>query len=331
MRSANHLVTVVVGFAGIAQAANSSSYTLQDAYNTTNFFQSFDFFNGPDPTSGFVNYVSASAANTTGLAGFSNNAVLLGVDHKTLNPPAPGRASTRVTSKKAYNSGLFIADIAHMPGGCGVWPAFWTVGKNWPADGEIDIIEGVNADTTNAVTLHTSAGCNMASTGALSTSSLSTSNCNANTAFDGCSFSTASTQGFGAGFNANQGGVYAMEWTSSAISVWFFARSTIPADITSGKPSPPTWGTPTALFAGKGGCDIASHFQNHQIVFDTTFCGQWAGKVWSSGSCASLAPTCDAYVAQNPSAFATTYWLINSVKVYQQPGVKRDLAQRFKA
>jgi hypothetical protein len=110
-----------------------------------------------------------------------------------------------------------------------------------------------------------------------------------------------------------------MEWTSSAIEVYFFVRSAIPADITSGTPNPAGWGTPTASFSGSGtpGCNIDQHFTNHSIIFDTTFCGDWAGNVWSSSQCAALAPTCSAYVAQNPEAFAQAYWLINSVKVYQ--------------
>lgn len=38
-------------------------------------------------------------------------------------------------SPKTYTHGLFIADIQAMPYGCAVWPAFWSVGPNWPNDG----------------------------------------------------------------------------------------------------------------------------------------------------------------------------------------------------
>ena len=41
-----------------------------------------------------------------------------------------------------------------MPVGCSTWPSFWTVGPNWPLAGEIDIIEGVNDQDTNQMTLH---------------------------------------------------------------------------------------------------------------------------------------------------------------------------------
>ena len=35
----------------------------------------------------------------------------------------------------------------------------WMVGPNWPGNGEIDIIEGVNDNAQNQMTLHTSPGC----------------------------------------------------------------------------------------------------------------------------------------------------------------------------
>lgn len=71
----------------------------------------------------------------------SSTSVSFGVDYKNVAPY--GRQSIRLTSKKSYNSGLIILDLAHMPGGiCGTWPAFWTLGPDWPNHGEIDIIEG---------------------------------------------------------------------------------------------------------------------------------------------------------------------------------------------
>lgn len=52
-------------------------------------------------------------------------------------------------------------------------------------------------------------------------------------------------------------------------------------------------------------------------VFDITFCGDWAGSVWSSSGCAGKASTCNAFVQNNPTAFDETYWRVNSLKVYE--------------
>ncbi|KAN0098597.1 glycoside hydrolase family 16 protein [Hyaloscypha variabilis] len=306
--------------AGIANA----NYAITDTFDNTNFFDEWNFFSGADPTNGFVKYASSALANTSSLAGYSGNSIYLGVDSTTVNPTG-GRASVRVSSQKSYTHGLFIADIAHMPSStCGLWPAWWTFGPNWPASGEIDIIEGVNSATTDTITLHTAAGCSMSSTGSLAGSTLLSADCEGN---NGCSMTTTNSQGYGSGFNANGGGVYAMQWESTGIYVWFFPRSAIPADITSGSPNPSGWGTPTATFASSSSCEVDQFFMNHNIVFDTTFCGDWAGQasVWDSSCQASTgASTCEAYVAANPSAFTDAYWLINSVKVYSLGATKRD-------
>ncbi|KAK0309485.1 hypothetical protein LTR01_004592 [Friedmanniomyces endolithicus] len=277
-----------------------AQYVLEDDYLAGgNFFDQFSFWDSADPTDGFVEYQGQSAASSQKLINSSASNVEMRVD-STNNAPS-GRASVRITSNKAYQSGLFILDADHMPTGCGTWPAFWLVGPNWPSGGEIDIIEGVNEQSGNAMTLHTGSGCSITNNDAFS-GSISTSNCDVNAA----------------GFNANNGGVYATEWTSSAISIYFFPRGSIPSDITSGSPEPSSWGKPLAQF--QGGCDIPSFFSNQQIVFDTTLCGAWAGAVWSSGSCASKAATCNSFVANNPSAFTDAFWSINALKVYQSGG-----------
>ncbi len=323
------LASIAFASSLLASTAQATRYALVDNYDTSNFFSNFVFFDEPDPTHGFVNYAGAQTASSTGLAGYVNGMVYLGSDHTT-NHPSGGRPSTRVTSAKAYDRGLFIADIQHMPVGCGVWPAFWTLGANWPAGGEIDIIEGVNSQTTDAVTLHTSSGCSMSSAGSGAGSKYSSGvgsvDCGAGGGYEGCSISTTSSQAYGPGFNANGGGVYAMELTSSAISVWFFPRgSSLATALGNSGATPETnsFGTPMARFTG---CDISTHFAAQQLIFDTTFCGDWAGEVWGSdATCAPKASTCEAYVSANPGAFVDAYWLINSVRVYQaRSSAKRD-------
>jgi hypothetical protein len=281
--------------------------------------------------------MGSDAAQSSGLIQQNADNIVLGVDHTNVTPN--GRPSLRFSSVKTYSSGLIIADLAHMPSSaCGSWPAFWTLGSDWPnklvdhatilrgsgltaTSGEIDIIEGVNSDTTNSMTLHTNPGCTIVSNAGFS-GAVKTNNCDAKAQGNaGCGVAAGndSITSYGDGFNSAGGGVYATEWTDTAISIWHFARGVIPADITAGTPNPDSWGAPDALF--QLSCNIGSNFKDHQIVFDTTFCGQWAGNqdVWSQDAvCGQKAATCNDYVANNPAAFVDSYWQINSVKVFQQ-------------
>ena len=185
---------------------------------------------------------------------------------------------------------------------------------------QVDIIENINAATSNQVTLHTGPGCTINGggfTGALISeacdSALQSSQQNT-----GCGITTTDTLTYGSSFNTNGGGVYATEITSGWIAVYFFPRGSIPSDITSGSPDPAGWSEPLARF--EGSCDIAANFTNLQIVIDTGFCGAWAGGQWSTSSCGLLASSCENFVAQNPSAFVDAYWSINALKVYSSAG-----------
>ncbi|EWG55939.1 endo-1,3(4)-beta-glucanase [Fusarium verticillioides 7600] len=305
-----------------AQNNSYSQYSIKTTYDSSNFFEAFEFFNEKDPTNGFVDYVDADAANSEGLAGYVDGAVYMGVDYQTKNP-SNGRRSVRVTSHDAFTHGLFIADIAHMPGSIpGVWPAYWMFGPNWPTSGEIDILEGVSTQTENKISLHTGPGCSITNDGTTQGTTLESENCDSAGASAGCGQNTSDNQNYGDGFNDIGGGVYATEWTSDHIAVWFFHRGRIPQDIQSGNPTPSSWGPPAAKFNGGQGCNIDDHFKENNIVFDTTFCGDWAGSpdVWGKNPETSSLGDCEDYVANNPADFKNAYWLVNSIKVYVQGG-----------
>lgn len=97
-----------------ARLVAGAAYTLTDNYNQANFFDSFEFFSAADPTKGFVQYQDKVNAASQGLAGFHQDMIYVGSDHKTANP-ANGRASTRLNSKKSYSQMLLVADVVHMP------------------------------------------------------------------------------------------------------------------------------------------------------------------------------------------------------------------------
>jgi len=301
-----------------------SGYTLTDNYVPNNFFNNFNFDTFADPTHGYVNFVDQ---NTAASKGYIKNGsqVYIGCDHTNV-ASGRGRDSVRIETKKTFNSGLFILDLDHMPTGCGTWPAFWTVGPNWPNSGEIDIIEGVNVLTYDATTLHTNAGCDQSHTptssftGKWGTGSQNNpaDNCDVNApdqwSNQGCSIIPTQSNTYGTGFNNNKGGVYATLWNpSSGISAWFWNRTSIPSDVSSGNPNPANWGKPYALFEFGQYCS-SNHFANHAIVFDLTFCGDWAGN--NFGTDCPGKGACNTYVQNNPSAFAEAYWNINYLKVW---------------
>ncbi|KAL5363604.1 concanavalin A-like lectin/glucanase domain-containing protein [Aspergillus floccosus] len=305
----------------IATAAGSS-YHLLEAWQGKNFLDYFDFFDGADPTNGFVTYTNQSYAQSSGLFDITESgSIYMGVDsHTTLSPNGPGRESVRIESKRFYDEGLYVFDIKHMPGSiCGTWPAFWSVGPSWPEDGEIDIIEGVNKHDSNKIVLHTSGSCDVSGSNDMS-GTLTSGECGEASGTIGCVVQGAKGSS-GDPFNQQGGGVYAMEWTAKFIKIWFFPRASIPASLQSGQPNTAEFGTPMAHL--QGSCNFHERFKSQKFIIDTTFCGDWAGGVFGDSTCPLSDPSnpiqsCVNYVAQNPEAFKEAYWEINSIKLYQE-------------
>ncbi|KIK98227.1 glycoside hydrolase family 16 protein [Paxillus rubicundulus Ve08.2h10] len=304
------------------QVSTNKTYLLEDFYQADDFFDQWSFFTGSDPTGGNVAYQDKENAMSKGLAYVDDcdNSTVLAVDSTSTVPAGGNRDSVRITSNKNYSSGLFILDAAAMPVGCGTWPSFWTVGPNWPMAGEIDIVEGVNNQATNQMTLHS--GTNVACTIDTALNSapetftghvLGTNCYSTPTADAGCGVSDTDTRSFGYGFNNAQGGVFALLWDqSTGMSMWNFPRADIPADITAKAPSPAAWGTPAGFWSSQT-CDISTNFYEHVMVIDTTICGNWAAGAYASSGCPG---TCSSMVA-NATNFADARWVINYIAVYQ--------------
>jgi nicotinate-nucleotide pyrophosphorylase (carboxylating) len=246
----------------------------------------------------------------------------------------------------------------------------------WPNFGEIDVLEGVNDYQTNAVTLHTSTGC-MIDNGTVPaggsgvagifntpfTGLMTTDDCDIAAPGQGqnvgCSIQAPATlygtqtgsgvadnnevialPSYGTEFNRAGGGIYAMEWTPTSISVWFFPRNS-PSFTThfgaqtaatgTTAPDPSAWGTPMAHFSGSG-CDFTERFKDLSIIFNTAFCGEWAGREWDK-SCAAKTgvSTCEAYVRDNPEAFKEAYWEVSSLKWFQKGAAETKLKRQMGA
>lgn len=147
------------------------------------------------------------------------------------------------------------------------------------------LIEGVNEKPDNQITLHTGGLCVIDQIGQ-ATGHLVGKNCtSADGANSGCAILQNQGETYGHKFNMHAGGVYAHSWDSQGITVWYFARSSIPQDITDGNPNPASWGSPTAYFPASDSCNISDLFHDHQIVINTTLCGDWAGGSFNDDGC----------------------------------------------
>ena len=175
--------------------------------------------------------------------------------------PEGPRNSVRLEGKRRFNRGLFIIDLRHMPAGCGTWPAFWLTDEaNWPVNGEIDIVEGVNYQDTAKTALHTTKVCEMdevpegSKTGSWDTS---VGIPNAKTGIpdmtfrwaqncfvydphqwinQGCVATDLKLEGRSLGMPLNQagGGVYALEWdpVNRHIRTWVFSpHGRVPSNL----------------------------------------------------------------------------------------------------
>ncbi|KAJ7725881.1 glycoside hydrolase family 16 protein [Mycena maculata] len=302
-------------------ALASQSYSIEDTYIGRDFFE-WDWYTGSDPTHGIVEYVDKATAMDFNLSvgKSSDTSFLMRADNVNNVPPAdPGRKSVRISSQRAYNDSVAVIDLWHMPQGCGTWPAWWTVSQKgpWPQGSEIDIIEGVNNNTRNLGSLHTTPNCNMTQTRKQRGQTVSTV-CDTSANYNqGCGVEFKPNS-YGLDFNANGGGWFAMLRSSRGIYMWFWARndSNVPPEVSQGlstvNPDESNWGVPDAAFPTDE-CDYVSHFNEHSIVFDLTFCGDWAGSAYSGSGCPS---TCEDYVRNNPSMFDEAYWEISWLRMY---------------
>lgn len=115
-------------------------------------------------------------------------------------------------------------------------------------------------------------------------------------------------------------------WTKNGgITVWWFPRYAIPADINSGTPNPDSWGKPMATFKADT-CDPYKFFYENFNIINTTFCGDWAGAdgIWNwagfagqSQSCAAITgySNCHDYVMNEGQNFGEAYWEVSNRSV----------------
>lgn len=307
--------------------SSAQTYSLAEDFSGANFFNGFRYNESAIDSNNFgnVHFLSQSAALQANLTFIdSNQHAIITVDNTTsgVGDDAFGRNSVYLLSNNPLTIGsLLIFDANHIPFGCSVWPAMFTQGAVWPAQGEIDIVENVNLATVNQYSLHVASTCNQPTSAASQQSGKTTgTNCTVVPSLDintGCIVQETKQNSFGAGFASAGGGVYAMQWNDQGISTWFFSRSDVPSDISTSNntPDPTTWGLPSAFYPANG-CDPTTVFGPQFITLYIDICGAFAGEssVFQQ-TCGSVAPNCTSLV-QDPANYADAYWDINYLRVF---------------
>lgn len=313
----------------------SSTGTSSDGWKLTSKLEGqtfLDFFNydsGTGDNGGSANYVNGVSE---GLAYTSGDQVILAVD---TSEDVSARNSLRMVSKTTFNAddqNLFIFDVAHMPAVCGTWPAIWFTGANWPYDGEIDVVEGVSLYNKNIYSVHTGSGCSFTQSDVSAMTQVtiveaSGTSCDANADPGACGFSDDSTSTFGPGFNSAGGGVFALQFDTSGISMWFFQAGSVPSDISNLAPTPSNWGSPR-MSVPTSSCSPTTYFKDLMMVVDTNMAGSFTEGVWAVDGAGGQATSCKTqtgvdtaaeYVTSHGSEFGdAAQWKINGFYVYNQ-------------
>ncbi|KAH8887179.1 hypothetical protein GQ53DRAFT_622207, partial [Thozetella sp. PMI_491] len=289
-------------------AAASQSYQLVDSYTPGNFWDKFNFITDADPNGGFVRYLDRGSAQAAGLIKTGGDTVTLGVDTTSvLDASAVGRNSVRVESAQTYKYGLFVGTFTHFPQPvCGSWPAFWMFSER--TRGEFDIYEMWNQVASNQITYHTSESFSSCAMGGSvdGYNPLIASNCYSDMNI-GCGVQEIDGQ-----WGSPSGGVYALLWSDTEVSVWSWPLGTEPSDLATGTPDPSNWPTPHAQLTSST-CDIASAFGNMNIRLNIDFCStSGVNGIWDACA-ASTGSTCVDYISLNPAALQNVYFEIAGI------------------
>lgn len=314
------------------------NWTGKDIKTSLDNNQDWEYFTQDDPTNGTVDYSNWPLITTNG------DSIKISVGGRSPNH-INLRKAIRINTTKTYNNGLFIMKATHIPAGLPTWPSWWlTAQNNWACGGEIDIIEGANADKTNPgdtwknrSSLHISppgsdptnicaqTGPITGQCGIVDSGLAKGGNCrgcgnDGPCPYNGCGQTIDNQQSFGAGFNQNGGGVYACLLENDQVTVWFFTNDMIPPDIDN--PEPEKWNVKNKVAFQK--C-ADGQFRDLKMIINTTLCGTWAGKTFPVDK---VDPkynkdkgnwdTCNNFVADPAQKLEESYWEIDWIKIFQK-------------
>ncbi|KAI0744166.1 hypothetical protein C8Q80DRAFT_1272741 [Daedaleopsis nitida] len=292
-------------------STDSDTFTLKDAYVGEDFLHHWVWSEAvDDPTHGRIDYVLVAASSVDYYSASDNKFIKRADFENTVEDKARGRKSVRIFSIEKMR-----LRTAHRP---------------LLARGRLTGVRnaGVNLDTQDLVTLHTTSDCKMSDDQDRRDSmngKIEGLDCDANAnGNEGCGVSMGKPATFGSVLNAAGGGYFVAVRTNEGgdapkINVWFWSRydPAVPDEVRD--PSAhdtiapkEQWGRPEAHFYLGDNCAYEDHFDAHQFAFGLTFCGDRAGNVYP-GACPE---SCFDHVNTHPETFENAYWEINSFRVY---------------
>ncbi|EIW71075.1 hypothetical protein M231_03526 [Tremella mesenterica] len=314
---------------GVPALVRAATYPLIESWSGNGFMNGFKYpvETYDNTTNGDVFW--ATAANTSLIYVTSAGTVVLKVDNTTVVPYNEKRYTPKLLSKTQYAAGtVFVMDLIHMPYGCSVWPALWTQGNDWPKGGEIDIMEGINQQTTNQIALHTNTSTCTQSSSTSFSGTAGWNDCSIETNNDsGCIVNDTRTDSYGAAFAQAGGGVFIAEFSDDAISVWFLTRSDVPSNlsVSSNSIDTSTLGEAAAIYSSST-CSISNNFSPQTLTIDITLCGAWAGLASVlEQTCPPLSGTATCYttyvINQDPgTTYANAYFEFNYINIFSSSG-----------
>ncbi|CAK9084351.1 unnamed protein product, partial [Durusdinium trenchii] len=278
-----------------SKAESTGSYSLVWKAQGTSFFDQFKFL-WDDPNHGSAEYLLPPKAEEEGVVEATNNYAIIRAGRRSPQYKYK-RMTARMETKQSWKNFLSLFKFSHVPYGCGVWPALFTLADHgeWPNGGELDMLEYVNMDVSKS-SFHTGGSCKLNPSAVNEYGSMPDRNdMNYDCVTDypdrlGCAPNKwmKSSESW-----AHSPGILATQWTEKFIKLFYIPEHEIPQDIQDETPDPEEWNRWLFSYFPFSGtsCDIAAQ----KLMMQINFCGDWAGKVWSAdGNCNWRVPHCRA-------------------------------------
>lgn len=282
-------------------------YTLDWEAKGNNFFDDFEWI-WEDHNHGASHYMgSKEEAEENGVIQTYDSHAILRTGR--LSTYTYKRTTGKIGTKKAWKYFLATMRFSHVPWGCGVWPAFFSLGQgaDWPEGGEMDILEYVNDNGPAMTSFHTSKECKLDEIEVNKYKPMKDENRkqNGGVNYNCLTKYCATCKSLGCAPNARpilngqqwakRPGVIAMERTPAFAKIFFIPEWELPNTLTEDKPDPENWDQWLISyypFADSPGCPDAENIMApQQLILNIGFCGDWASKVWGSGgNCRQVGP-----------------------------------------